>query len=288
MMRKLVIFCLAIGVTCTSATLAFAQPGTTSFQIFIPRKVSFGGSPAPFPQIGVVHAIVSMTSANPVTFTITDPNNVSHVFPGLVPGGMTRMFTFGNGDPASNDTVSVTPQTDPNDPDRYELDFILRSDSQPDCTGAQTKDPNMYTVQVGMGVTDPRITGVCLDSYDGRYRSVPINNCSNMALGANLIPIPLDDPADKVASLDAAHQPTAGCFTQRPPVDVVLVLDKSGSMASPTTSGLGATRMDALHTATTNFVNVWDSLCAASWASQVRFGSRACYFRTCFDIDFST
>ncbi|HEY6250001.1 MAG TPA: VWA domain-containing protein [Candidatus Angelobacter sp.] len=54
-------------------------------------------------------------------------------------------------------------------------------------------------------------------------------------------------------------QPTTGCFAQRPPVDVVLVLDKSGSMASTRTLG-GPSRMDALHTAVSNFVGVWSSL----------------------------
>jgi len=210
-LKRLLTRSLGIGVTCALTTVTFAQP-KASFQIFVPRKVNPGARPSPFPQIGVVKANVRMTSGSPVIFTITDPTNTAQSFSVLTPGGAQQSITF-----ASGDTVTVLPNTGGGNPNRYELAFILRSSSDIDCTGAQTQVQNVYRVDVR--ATDPKITGVCLDSYDGRYRSVPINSCTNAALGANLIPIPLDDPADKVASLDPSNQPTQRCasFLPAPP-----------------------------------------------------------------------
>jgi hypothetical protein len=202
---KILIFVgLGIGVACTSTTLAYAQ-GRASFPIFVPRKVNLGTKPtnAQFLQIGLAKAFVSVTSAGPVVFTITGPNGAQQSFSALTPGGNLQTLIFGG------DTVTAVSNTDPANPNRYEIDFILRSNSAIDCTGTQSQPQSTYTVSVR--ATDPQITRVCLDSYDGRYRSVPINTCTNAALGANLIPIPLDDPADKVASLDPVRQPTERC-----------------------------------------------------------------------------
>src|SRR5262249_19610392 len=122
------------------------------------------------------------------------------------------VVTFPNGDP-----VALSPNVDASNPNRYEIEFVLRSISRIDCTGNQAQPRSTYRVEVR--ATDPKVTGVCLDSYDGRYRSVPINLCGDAALGTNLIPIPLDDPADKVASLHPSNQPMQRCasFLPAPP-----------------------------------------------------------------------
>jgi hypothetical protein len=211
--RIFILLGLGFGVACALAMPACAQ-GRGSFPIFIPRKVNLGTRPtnAQFPQIGVTKAFISVTSAGPVTLTITDPNGVQQSFSPLKPGGNSQTLSFGG------DTVIAAPNVDPANPNRYEIDFVLRSNSATDCTGTQSQAQSTYTVAVQPA--DPKITAVCLDSYDGRYRSVPINSCTNAALGANLIPIPLDDPADKVASLDPVHQPAQRCLsfiTPNPP-----------------------------------------------------------------------
>jgi hypothetical protein len=212
-LKKLLMVSLGVAVMYVSTSLAFAQP-KASFQIFIPRKVDLGARPtsASPPQIGIVKANVTVSSASPVVFTITDADDVSRSFTALTPAGTKQIITFPNGDP-----VAVSPNVDAGNPNRYEIEFVLRSISRIDCTGNQAQPRSTYRVEVR--ATDPKVTGVCLDSYDGRYRSVPLNLCGDAALGTNLIPIPLDDPADKVASLHPSNQPTQRCasFLPAPP-----------------------------------------------------------------------
>jgi hypothetical protein len=204
---------LGIGMA-ASATLAFAQ-GKTSLQVYIPSKLANGVAPSqtdPYPQIGKAKLNVSLTSGSPVVFTITDPAGVSQSFPALMPGGGQQALTF-----ASHDTVIAQPNAGPGNPYRYELDFILRADSDVNtCRSAQT---NQRTYTVAVRPADPTITAACLDSYDGLYRSISLStlSCSNGALGANLIPLPLDDPRDKVASFDQVNQPAQRCTSFIPP-----------------------------------------------------------------------
>jgi hypothetical protein len=204
-LKMAMILGLLVGGTVTSTTLLFAQRGRT-LSIYIPSKVDLGVKPdaSQPPQIGTVKLNVSVSSGAPIAFTVTDPTGKSLSFPPLDPTKTQQTLTFSSGD-----TVFAQPRIDKNSPYRYEIDFILRSDSQSDCTGAQANPQNVYTVAVRP--TDPAIVSVCLDSYDGRYerKKHPFNVCSNAALGANQIPF--GDPADPVASFDPNKQPTQSC-----------------------------------------------------------------------------
>jgi hypothetical protein len=201
---------LALGLPAISTVLAFAQ-AKTSLPVYIPSKLAYNatpGSSSPYPQIGVAKLNVSMTSANPVVFTITDSTGTPLQFPALTPGGTKQTLTFPSGD-----TVSAQPNASPGNPYQYEIDYVLRSDSNPnDCRGLMQTNQKTYTVSVRSG--DPMIARACLESYDGLFRTTALPaSCSNAALGANLIPIPLDNAKDKVASFDPNNQPAQECVS---------------------------------------------------------------------------
>ena len=255
---------LSTGVVLSSGPNVFAQ-GTTVFHIDVPRKLPLGAFPT-FPagpmQIMNVKATVSVASDLPVTFTITDPQGNSWAAPALTPGMAQVSHAFPP--PAGSicampsvdcfDSVNITPNSNPvGDPnrDRYTMYFSLNSNYEVNNSCRCTQDnpthtsTNSFTVTVTAG--SPKITGVCLESFDG----LSAQSCTS-----SVFVVPLNKP---VATVHEFPPPTQGCFMERPAVDVALVLDKSGSMASTTTMG-GPTRMDALHTAVRNFVGVWSGL----------------------------
>jgi hypothetical protein len=254
-LQWLINFVLSAIVALAVVPRAGAQ-GQASFDVFIPQKLLAGQFPNPtlnsYPQIGGVIARFSLFSGGSVTFKITDVTNGASLT--VTSTSTIQTLTF-----ASGDFVTLQPLPDPNDPNRFEMKFTLRQNSMGNCQAIN--GTSHYKVEVTSG---PLIVGVCLESLDGLQRPGTATTCSTQNLDAYVIPIPLDNPNDMVATLNsppASNQPSAtgGCFNQRPPVDVLLVLDKSGSMAAQT-SALGPTRMDALHAAVRNFVGVWSSL----------------------------
>jgi hypothetical protein len=133
--RTLALLGFAAAAACSMAAPAFAQ-GTTTFTIYIPQKLNLGVTPSvadPYPEIGTVKAIVSVASADPVTFTITDPRGTTQAFPSVRPSmAAPPPLMFAPGPVTAQDTVTLTANADPSDPSRYELDFILREDSSID------------------------------------------------------------------------------------------------------------------------------------------------------------
>lgn len=259
--RWLVILALWTVVALAVPPQARAQ---ASFDVFVPQKVPANGVPSPYPQIGAVMARFSVLSNAAVTFKITDvTHSASLSFPAVTPTSGTQNLSF-----ASGDTITLWPIPDSNDPNRYEIEFKLRQNSTSGCQGLI--GTSHYKVEITSG---PLITaGVCLESRDGLSRPGTAVTCTNTNIDAYQIPVPLDNTSDVVATLKSppgSNQPssTGGCFTQRPPVDVVMVLDKSGSMSIQTTGAtavLGPTRMDALHKAVSDLLDAWGQVTPAT------------------------
>jgi carboxypeptidase family protein/outer membrane protein with beta-barrel domain len=233
------------------ASSGFAQ--RRFFNITVPFKGT--NTPSnPFPPIGTVKAIVSVTSSAGVTFTVTldqSPTPASFSFSTVSPGSSqpaSQVFTYAGF--ASTDTVSLIPPTNHNDPPTYEIDFHVQSDSNTSC--AAQHPARTFTISVG--ATDPQITGVCLESWDSDSAGcAPIND------SFHLIPIPLDNPKDTVATVMGQPSQTRGSC-QRLPIDVVMILDKSGSMANSSLGTAAHPKIVSLQNAVKNFVDVWDGL----------------------------
>jgi len=141
---------------------------------------------------------------------------------------------------------------------RYELDIDLKSNyTLSSCDGTQSGligSFDHYTI-VATPVTatvDPMqpapapIVSACLESYDHDGMA----NC----LGPPTHFV-TNSPAD--LKINTVLQPRA-CFKHRPGVDVFLVLDKSGSMASSTLGGDPEPKIEALQEAVRDFVTAWD------------------------------
>jgi len=262
------------------APAAFAQ-GTDHFTITIPKKGNSTGT-ATFVPIGEVKAVIGIDSrvTGPVTFTLKDQNPATPaVSITCSPTSCSVCTTSTTCSPAVNipfnnpesgsrgpDLVTIVPTSGPNDPVRYEMDFLLQSNLAPNsCANEQQTDPNTYLITVTSAPANV-IVGVCLQSFDGRIRTTnpPTDSCTASNFWVNPIPIP-HDAGDDVATVNGAPQPTFACSNARPPIDVVMVLDKSGSMASPANAASCptppcTTRMDALHSAVTNFLDDWAAL----------------------------
>jgi Mg-chelatase subunit ChlD len=247
----------------------FAQ-GTSAFQINVPRKTAM--DQLPIMQLKVTVSLASEpTAATPVTFSIKDPTlgfptetmtfNPAYV---PVPGEPDPEREFpvppagGGVKPVGGDIVSITaPSADlmPGDPARrrYVLNFDLNSDFNTGASCANTMAVANETWTVSVTAGSPLITGVCLQSFD---RNIPGHECVG-----NVRLVPFTGPsAEPVATIGGFPDPTQGCLDVRPAVDVVLVLDKSGSMSSSTLGGGPRPKMDALRAAVKDFVNEWGAL----------------------------
>jgi opacity protein-like surface antigen len=87
----------------------------------------------------------------------------------------------------------------------------------------------------------PEITGACLNSYEPGGDAA----CSQLLIQ------PTDNPATINSPTPTPIPTITPCAEERPPIDVMLVLDKSGSMNNNN-------KIDKLNTAVNNFVDVWN------------------------------
>lgn len=201
-------------------------------------------------------ATVSVESDAPVTFQITDPRAapVIHTVGPISPGSASTLVGFTPNPPGAVDFDALT-VTAPvvglpaNDPLRRRYLFFveLNSDFDPgnSCATTMAADET-WTIARTAG---PNITSVCLQSFD---RNILGQECTG-----NIHPVPLSEPVAGVVGFPAPNQ---GCLEFRPGLDVVLVLDKSGSMSSLTQGGAAQPKIEALRDAVTDFVNVWNTL----------------------------
>ena len=224
--------------------------GTNSFQIRIPQR------PSDF-AVAQVQALVSLNEDAPVTFTITDPEGESVMLGPFSPGDPSgdAEFPLPVGLPSA-DTVTVQPPPGGlpiDDPARFRYQINIYPNTNTEFTGTTCEDvmpvpEEIFTVAV---TTGPNITGACLHSLNF---NAPGAECSAFSP-----PIQSTDP-DEVATVLVGGAPAPqACGAIRPAVDAILVLDKSGSM----NSSLGASptpKIDRLHEAVSDFVEVWDDL----------------------------
>jgi hypothetical protein len=222
-----------------------------SFQITVPRKIAAGQLP-----IMQMKATVSVVSDAPVSFSISDPRAVPvirNVGP-LAPGSAANLLAFDPVPPGAVDLDALTVTTPAaalpaGDPlrRRYVFFFELNSDFNAGAACATTMAADeTWTLQVTAG---PQISSVCLQSFD---RNIAGQQCTG-----NVRPVPLTEP---VATVVGVPGPNLGCLDFRPGLDVVLVLDQSGSMSGSTLGTAPQPKIQALHDAVSDFVTIWNGL----------------------------
>lgn len=276
------------------AFLAWCLTGTMLAQTFvvnIPQKVPAGATPpiaGPF-QVATAKFTISVVAPNAattitgVTFTIASNDQAlpwtagpfnessfpdgscvndptSSVVPIACSGGtFTTPPPFGGITPVRGDIVTISrpfPEFDSSRYQRYEINFQLLSNYSPACTGTQQFNPDSYTVTVNAATSGgaATISAGCLESYDPLSRIV--SSVASCVTGGLQFSVPAAETSAVLASPLAPPQ----CFKQRPGVDLVLVLDKSGSMASPALGSNPRSKMAALRAALKDFVDTWNSV----------------------------
>jgi len=177
--------------------------------------------------------------------------------PSLTPGaGATALTVFPQTGCAgiACDAVQITPsQSAATEPDhnRYVIDIYTRTNYQLNCTNTQGGAADNFKVAVVS--PGPNVTGVCVQSFGGHTNPL---NC-----GLETVKLPTDVVATVVQA--TGPPPTIlGCEDQRPPVDVALVLDRSGSMADSVTGTPPASPNQAkihdLRSAVKTLTTVWN------------------------------
>ncbi len=156
---------------------------------------------------------------------------------------------------------------------RYEIDFLLFSNFVDLDKGTQQNPVDVYTVVATVTTSDEtnhpvdkNKFGLCVESYDPLDRSAVSPSCappnlffvpgSDLDCASNTAPAFKNCPA--TLQVDGTDQSSKRCFKERPGVDAVLVLDKSGSMADTTSSASSQPKMAALQDAVGRFVSAWD------------------------------
>ena len=227
----------------TTAILFLLGPwlaeAATSFQVTVPNK------PIPMQITKLqIHADVGITNPmDPVTFTVTDPEGNAFAFAPLTPGAVAAIHTYPAADGAPiPDEAAITPPSGAllaSDPVKRRYKLVI--DMNSNFNGGAPTFPEVWTVSAGATT----ISAVCVQSFDQR----------NGTGITTLIP-----SGELVATVVGNPNPTQNCLDARKPVDAVLVLDKSGSMASSTLGGAPQPKIQAMRSAVQDFVVMWDAV----------------------------
>lgn len=280
-LRILIVFGLWAGLVCGSTERLIAQ----TFKIHVPLRGNVGQVTPPF-QISRSKFTITVVANPGVSLSNVGFSITSTTFPGaLILNSSTPNSTGCSNDPqdpsativgCSNfttfpsganqpDVVTIyrpfqDPSIDANRYQRYEIDIEPLTDqnitgSPLACRGT-TVPPRDYTVQVTVTPTaGVQVFGVCLESYDPHSPTGALPQCRRD--GASFV-LPLTDLA-QASLLDAAGNsiPFLQCFKQRPLADAILVLDKSGSMASRASNTATEDKIVHLQKAVKDFVSAW-------------------------------
>ncbi len=223
--------------------------GVSSFQMTVPRKDAPGQLPITR-VVATVNLTATVPMTAPVTFNITDTNDQLHVFT-VAAGGIsvTRIYTPTGG--LASDVVTVDPpdSTDPQDPlsRRYLIRFNLNSDSTDTCNNTMAAASETWTVTLSAAADPPDISSVCLRSFD---RNIPGAACTTTQ--------PVQDGI--FATVTSSSGPAQTCDIFRPGLDVMMVLDKSGSMSGQTLGSASRPKIEALRDAVEDFTRLWADL----------------------------
>jgi Mg-chelatase subunit ChlD len=240
------------------------------FKITVPRPSSIGGTIITRLEATIRVAEDPRTGATKeVAFQVTDPRTVGPVakrFPTAEFHPTAALGSFQDftppppgtpplPDPTFADSAIMAPppapigglpDLDPNR-ERYKLVVNPKSDYnfQPDGSIASTlAADDHWTIDLQVpGTGTNSISSVCVQSFTfagGISGSAPILLPASGAFVENT-----DFPGQNA------------CSTLRPPIDVILVLDHSGSMSSSTTGSAPRPKIEALRSAVADFVGAW-------------------------------
>lgn len=249
-LQKLIV---AFSIGCGFGMYAFAT--VPSVSITVPKKGTL--------EISKLKVSVSIATDNPVTFQITNSryNTVTtlSLSPGSTPCFADTSFApcgvlllpqpGGSNGPA---TVFVAPPDNgipAGDPGRRRYIFVFNLDDNINtannaCPSTDVGDET-FTITVTAG---PQIDGICAESLQPDVTGAGCNNLQ-------VVPVPQAAGIATVGGIPP-NSNLQGC---RVGVDVMMVLDRSGSMASSV--GDAATpKITALHTAVNSFVTAWDTM----------------------------
>lgn len=211
----------------------------TSFQLSVPNK------PIPMQITKLqIHVDVGITNPmDPVTFTVTDPEGNAFAFAPLTPGaaGADHTYPTADGGPTP-DEVFITPPSGAllaGDPLKRRYRIVL--DMNSNFIGGAPTFPEIWTISAGATT----ISAACVQSLDQR----------NGTGITTLIP-----SGELVATVVSNPNPTQNCLDARKHVDAVLVLDKSGSMASSTLGTAPQPKINAMRSAVQDFVAMWNAV----------------------------
>lgn len=208
-----------------------------------------------------VQAIIDVNNDSPITFDITDPNSdtVTIVIPTtgtnpFVPIGSLYDFVDFPVDGGRQDSVTISKVEASEFPGRYEISLTLSTNSDNSMGGCaeETGSPTeQFTITVP-ATSGQMIEGVCLRSFE---------NDAACGGAATTFIDPFTDPGHATATgSGATPTPDPACFLDRRPIDVALVLDKSGSMRSMMPPSGGPTKIEALRRAVDEFMDRWVSI----------------------------
>lgn len=255
----------SIRLTLSFATDSLATISAITVQITEPDKKSDGSPPETWPQT----PLILTPSMAKVSYAFQTPPQFGVVIP--LAGDQ---VTVSAPNPVSKDPGHYRYDTEHYQ--RYEIDIRLLSNTGIGCIGTQQFDPETYTITFDVTTTDDvahpaTISGQCLESYDPYNRSTPTNaSCpgspeyfvTGTKQDCSIPPYPGNPPpgvdCPATLKLEGVDQPITRCFKERPELDALLVLDRSGSMADPTSSGGSKPKIEALQDAVRDFVTAWD------------------------------
>jgi len=238
------------GAALLAASVLPLSATTTTFTINVPKKGA--GMVVPY-EISKMRVIVGVNSEAAVTFQITSsrysPVNALATGFGLLLNA-TQIFQFSPqpvGSTAQSSVIIVAPHglLPAGDPARRKFEFIFSLSANIDLSNSCNSTLSAgetFTITVTAG---PPIEAVCVQSLDP-------NTPAQGLCGASVRAIPQSEPVATISGIAAAN--LQGC---RIGLDAVLVLDRSGSMAA---APAGTPKIDELHSAAIEFVNVWSTL----------------------------
>lgn len=265
MLRSAYVTALVLTGLLAMTTGAAAQ-GVANFTITVPvRSPGPGADGVPNTNddllpISKMDVRTTVSTDGNIAFNVTNPHNGETLrFPaaGTITIGspvVNRTYSFVPAGAALGDTVVVTPPAaalaGTQDPARfvYSINISTNSDYNANTCTDLMGAPENWTIAIE-GTN--RINGVCVFAFD---KAFPNNQClinhPILATGGGALPTVNAFPPGSVQQ----------CAAARPAVDAILVLDRSGSMASQALGTNPRTKIEALRSAVKDFVNVWVGL----------------------------